>query len=104
MKLSIDHGKYTHVDIKGYRERKNGETRYDVVIVPVTVDGMFVRTEAYAGYRVNLTVCNRASRSAECRARDIAGVLVPEALAALGERYGFEAPDFDSDSLTFAAC
>lgn len=104
MRLAINHEKYTHVDVRGYREREEGYTRYIAVVVPVTVDGICVRSGAFTGYRISLNSCNRASRSAEEHARDIAAILVPQAIAAIAADNGFVAPDFDASLLTFIAC
>ena len=104
MRLAINHEKYTHIDVRGYRERKDGCTRYIAVVVPVTVDGICVRSEAFTGYRVSLNSCNRASRSAENHARVIAAILIPQAIAAIASENGFYEPDFDSSLLTFTAC
>lgn len=104
MRLPINHDKYTHVDIRGYRERVNGETRYYVVVVPAIVDGICVRTEAYTGYRATLHTCKRASHSAECHARELAAYMVPDMLFEFETEYGFEAPNFDANLLTFTVC
>lgn len=104
MRLAINHEKYTHVDIRGYRERANGYTHYTAVVVPVTVDGIYVYTEAYAGYRIPLVSAKRASNKSEDFAREVASVAVPEALFTLAKEYGFEEPDFDARLLTFTVC
>ena len=108
MLLPITHDKYTHVEVRGYRKRVNGETLYYVVVAPIirTVEnGMVcVTTEAYTGYRMNLVICKRASNSAECDARELASYLVPETIFTLEGEYGFETPSFDANLLTFTVC
>lgn len=104
MRLAITHDKYTHVDIRGYREREDGRTYYSVVVVPCVVDGICVRTEAYAGYRTTLVSAKRASNRSEDLAREVASVAVPEALFTLANEYGFDEPNFNPELLTFIVC
>lgn len=104
MRLAINHEKYTHVDISGYRERANGHTHYSVVVVPVIVDAIWVQAEVYAGYSIPLVTAKRASNKSEDLAREVASVAVPEALFNLAKEYGFEEPNFDARLLTFTVC
>ena len=104
MRLAINHEKYTHVDIRGYRERANGHTQYSAVVVPVIVDAIWVQTEAYAGYRIPLVSAKRASNKSEDLAREVASFAVPEVLFILAKEYGFDEPDFDARLLTFTVC
>lgn len=104
MRLPINHDKYTHVDVCGYRMRQSGCTYYEVVVVPCIVDGICVRTEAYAGYRAQLGWCKRASNKSETQARNNAAIVVPDVLNNLATKYGFTAPQFDASRLTFTVC
>ncbi len=104
MRLAINHAKYTHVDIRGYRERANGHTHYIAVVVPVIVGDTWVKTEAYAGYRIDLVSAKRASNKSEDLAREVASVAVSEALFTLAKEYSFDEPEFDARLLTFTVC
>ena len=100
----IGNENYNAIRVSGYRTREYGETVYCVSVVPVMVDGYFVRSNCFDGYKQTLFTAKRASKKAEAEAMAQAMDYVPRMIYKVCKDKDLTVTkDYDVAWLTFKA-
>lgn len=92
------------IQINAYRTREYGETVYWVSVTPVKVDGCWVSTYAFSGYKQTLATAKRASRKAEAEAMAQVMELVPRMIYKVCKENDLTVTqDYDLSTIVFKA-